>query len=43
LELRITPVVGEIEPGVPMPIVPRPPACCSTWAIRSRTVSIAAS
>jgi hypothetical protein len=29
LALRITPVRGETEPGAPMPIDPRPPACCS--------------
>jgi hypothetical protein len=36
LALRITPVRGDTEPGAPTPIEPRPPACCSAWAIRSR-------
>jgi hypothetical protein len=43
LALRITPVRGDTEPGAPTPIEPRAPACCSAWAIRSRTVAMAAS
>jgi hypothetical protein len=42
-ELRINPLRGLIEPGVPIPIVPAPPASCSARAIRSRRSRIAVS
>ena len=43
LALRIRPVRGEIEPGMPMPMLAQEPASPSTSATRPATHMIAAS